>query len=494
MAHNNKHIHYQVLQLRLTVCTIQAGPVWRIWQEHTLPINSVTHLTWLTVCTYQAGTVWQVVECKVQCSTSRAVDTWTHAFCDTSLSAFPATAAQFTWRSNERMVPCGFTANLGAFFGGPGATPWEPPRIWVLRSGGAFKIYEILLFVFEIIFAEDICTSFLAPREVYRYGYTYALSINSQGLGPKDPWQRTRHMAWHRRVVRVVVRISICSRGARLGHPTDSIFSVQNKHFSGNTKGAYKSSWSGQGNQRYLTLTIPWNLANPEKTYPGIILRQHRTDRKQMGLLREQCVEWMKVRLQYQVWMKNGGQLPWKVKPFCETFKISCLLGCLIRKTFWRTLFFKDQSFRLVHWLSIALVLRTTSQKSMNLKRKSFLDCSLDTLCSRCEFGRVTKGCRHWGAGNDSEIYTKRLNAKEEYFTKMKNSCFQLQMDEKNFVGEDQELRTSTLIRDHPIRGEGQRYFLGESAGSPPPLPQDSYPERRQRAEAPLRQGRVSAQ
>ena len=43
----------------------------------------------------------------------------------------------------------------------------------------------------------------------------------------------------------------------------------------------------------------------------------------------------------------------------------------------------KDQSFRLVHWLSITLLLRRTSQESINLERKSYLDCSLDTLCTR---------------------------------------------------------------------------------------------------------------
>ena len=45
------------------------------------------------------------------------------------------------------------------------------------------------------------------------------------------------------------------------------------------------------------------------------------------------------------------------------------------------------------------------------------------------------------------------------------------------FVGGDQELRTSTLKRDHPSRGEDQRDFLGESEGSPPPLPHDSFPD-----------------
>ena len=33
------------------------------------------------------------------------------------------------------------------------------------------------------------------------------------------------------------------------------------------------------------------------------------------------------------------------------------------------------------------------------------------------------------------------------------------------------------MIREHPIRGEGQRDFLGESQGSPPPPPQDSLPD-----------------
>ena len=44
------------------------------------------------------------------------------------------------------------------------------------------------------------------------------------------------------------------------------------------------------------------------------------------------------------------------------------------------------------------------------------------------------------------------------------------------FVGGDQELRTSTLIREHPVRGESHVDFLGESEGSVPPL-QDSLPD-----------------
>ena len=36
-------------------------------------------------------------------------------------------------------------------------------------------------------------------------------------------------------------------------------------------------------------------------------------------------------------------------------------------------------------------------------------------------------------------------------------------MDESKVFGGDQELRTPTLIREHPIRGESRVDFLGES-------------------------------
>ena len=56
-------------------------------------------------------------------------------------------------------------------------------------------------------------------------------------------------------------------------------------------KGACKSFWSQIGSLKSFTLTIPWNLARAGKIFPRIIARQHHTDHKQMGLLREQCAE-----------------------------------------------------------------------------------------------------------------------------------------------------------------------------------------------------------
>ena len=76
-----------------------------------------------------------------------------------------------------------------------------------------------------------------------------------------------------------------------------------------------------------------------------------------------------------------------------------------------------------------------------------------------------------------SEIYSKRLNAKEAIFPKQGEFIFPIADGRIKFAGGDQELRTLTLIWDHPIRGESRRDFLGESEGSPPPPPQDSLPD-----------------
>ena len=56
-------------------------------------------------------------------------------------------------------------------------------------------------------------------------------------------------------------------------------------------KGACNSSWSRIGSLKSFTQTIPWNLAKLVKIYPGIIVRRHHTDRRLMGLLREQYAE-----------------------------------------------------------------------------------------------------------------------------------------------------------------------------------------------------------
>ena len=75
-----------------------------------------------------------------------------------------------------------------------------------------------------------------------------------------------------------------------------------------------------------------------------------------------------------------------------------------------------------------------------------------------------------------SEIYSKRLNAKEVIFPKQGEFIFPIEDDRIATPGGDQELRTSTLIRPRPVQGESNIDFLVESEGSLPP-PHDSFPD-----------------
>ena len=130
---------------------------------------------------------------------------------------------------------------------------------------------------------------------------------NSRSQGPQ--WQ-----------LRISRQSPICSRGAGLGYPMDPVVSVQNKNFTRNPKELAKSSWSRIGSLKPFTLTIPWNLAKLVKIFPGIIVRRHHTDQKQMRLLKEQSAEKKKAPLPYccnQVWMKIGG---WADSMECYTY------------------------------------------------------------------------------------------------------------------------------------------------------------------------------
>ena len=75
-----------------------------------------------------------------------------------------------------------------------------------------------------------------------------------------------------------------------------------------------------------------------------------------------------------------------------------------------------------------------------------------------------------------SEIHSERLNAKEVIFPK-ENGKFVVPAADGRITlsGRDQELRTHTLTRERPIRGEGHVDFLGESERLLSP-PQDSLP------------------
>ena len=76
-----------------------------------------------------------------------------------------------------------------------------------------------------------------------------------------------------------------------------------------------------------------------------------------------------------------------------------------------------------------------------------------------------------------SEIYSKKTQCKRGDISQ-KNGKFTIPIADGRIKtpGEDQELRTSTLVRHRPIQGESSIDFLGELKGSLP-QPQDSLPD-----------------
>ena len=115
--------------------------------------------------------------------------------------------------------------------------------------------------------------------------------------------------------------------------------------------------------------------------------------------------------------MKIGGQIPWNVTPICETSQIYFLTGRRPLKDVLGNQL-KYRLYHLVHWLSITLQLRRTSQESINLERKSFLDCFFFFFGYALYAGGIWKGdvlvadLEELETMDASEIYSKRLNAK----------------------------------------------------------------------------------
>ena len=207
-------------------------------------------------------------------------------------------------------------------------------------------------------------------------------------------------------------------------------------------RGACKSSWSQRGNQKSLTLTILQKLANIVKIFPGIILRQHRTDRKLMGLLREQCAESRKGHLRCccnQVWTKNGGRIPGNAAAICDG-KTPC------ERRFGAPFDGPIIPFG-------AMVDATASVRPKSLARH------FPWIC--VARGEIWKGdilvadIEQLEQMDASEIHAKRLNAKAvSTLVSGEKFIFPIADGTAKLSAGDQVLRTSTLILDRPDPGE----------------------------------------
>ena len=192
-----------------------------------------------------------------------------------------------------------------------------------------------------------------------------------------------------------------------------------------------------------------------------------------MGLLKEQYAEWKKVHLQCccnQVWMKNG---------LADSIIMLYLSAKNHRSLIWWEDFIRETFLGKPRGrVTLSLCERPVKNPSIWKQRLTWIVPRIRMVRGVNLEGWRT-GCRSWGVGDDGRIgnLLKKTRCEGSSFSKENGKfIFQSQMDEYKIAGGDQELRTSTVIREHPIRGEGHVVFLGESEGSLSPL-HDSFPD-----------------
>ena len=130
------------------------------------------------------------------------------------------------------------------------------------------------------------------------------------------------------------------------------------------------------------------------------------------------------------------------------------------------------------HWSNITLFLRRTHRDYINLVLKS---CRVYSSVMSCMRGGIWKGdimvadTEELEQMDASELHARRLHAKEVSTTqRRRNFIFPVADGTVKIFGWEQRLRTSTLIRDRPERGEEQEVLRGESDGSCSTSRQDS--------------------
>ena len=169
--------------------------------------------------------------------------------------------------------------------------------------------------------------------------------------------------------------------------------------------------------------------------------------------------------------MKVGGQILWNVTPICETSQIYFQMGRRAMKDVLGNHLFKG--FIIPFGSLVEYHPKTAKDQS----RIHHFGKSFTSIVPRIRSlrGGIWKGdvliadLEELETMDASEIYSKRLNAKEVILPKRRRIYFY------NHRWTNQN-RTSTLVRPRPIQGDSHIDFLGESEGTLP-QPQDSFPD-----------------
>ena len=177
-----------------------------------------------------------------------------------------------------------------------------------------------------------------------------------------------------------------------------------------------------------------------------------------------------------QVWMSNGGQIPWNAIPICETFKSD-------GKTPYERRFGEPLKGPIIPlgWLVEYYTISAKDQSRIHqFGKKVFPGLFLGyALYAAGILEGWHMDCRPWGGGDGGRIgnLLEKTQCERGDISQTRRIYFPIADGRIKTRGGDQDLRTSTLIRDRPFRGESHRDFLGESEGSPLSPPQDSYPD-----------------
>ena len=161
---------------------------------------------------------------------------------------------------------------------------------------------------------------------------------------------------------------------------------------------------------------------------------------------------------------ESWWQILWNVTPICETSQFH-LMGRRLVKDILGNHLKTDRSILFIGWGSSQNCERQVKNPSIWKKSLTWIVPRIRSVRGG-EFGRVTywsATLRSWKPMDASEIYSKRLNAKEVIFPKETGeSIFPIADGRIKTPGRDQELRTSTLIRPRPIQKICHVDFLEE--------------------------------
>ena len=272
---------------------------------------------------------------------------------------------------------------------------------------------------------------------------------------------------------------SICSRGAGHGNSVDPVIPVRNKNFSGNTKEFAKVL----GSKLEVWSRWHWQFPGIWQVLRGIILELLCVNTTQIRnkWIAERAVRIVKEGTSAVLLQSGLDESWWADSVECYTYLRNVTDSLSDGKTPFERRFgepFKGPIIPFVSLVEYYLISAKDQSRIHQFGKKVLPGLFLGyALYAGWNLEGWQIGCRHWGIGDDGRIgnlLEKTQPERSDISQRKWKNYFPVADGRIKFIGGDQERRTSTLIREHPSRGEGHVDFLGESEGSLSPL-HDSF-------------------